>query len=80
MEEKLIVKTKSGKIQGYFNRGVIKFKGIPYAAPPIGNLRFKPPLPVESWGNIRDVTKYSPVCPQPPSALEEMVADPFPQS
>jgi len=80
MGEKFIVKTKSGKIQGYFNRGVIKFKGIPYAAPPIGNLRFKPPLPVEPWENIRDVTKYSPVCPQPPSALEEMVADPFPQS
>jgi len=80
MGEKFIVKTKSGKIQGYFNRGVIKFKGIPYAAPPIGNLRFKPPLPVEPWENIRDVIKYSPVCPQPPSALEEMVADPFPQS
>ena len=80
MEEKFIIKTKSGKIQGYFNRGVIKFKGIPYAAPPIGNLRFKPPLPVEPWDNIRDVTKYSPVCPQPPSALEEMVSDPFPQS
>ncbi|MHA1931903.1 MAG: carboxylesterase/lipase family protein [Promethearchaeota archaeon] len=80
MEEKYIVNTKSGKIQGYFNRGVVKFKGIPYAVPPIGNLRFKPPHPVDSWDNIRDVTKYSPVCPQPPSALEEMVSDPFPQS
>ena len=80
MEENFIVKTKSGKIQGYFNRGVIKFKGIPYAAPPIGNLRFKPPLPVEPWDNICDGTNYSPVCPQPPSALEEMVTDPFPQS
>jgi len=80
VEDKFIVKTKSGKIQGYFNRGVIKFKGIPYAAPPVGNLRFKPPLPVEPWKNIRDGTQYSPVCPQPPSALEEMVSDPFPQN
>ena len=80
MEEKYIVKTKSGRIQGYFNRGVIKFKGIPYAAPPIGNLRFKPPVPVEPWDNIRDATKYSRVCPQPSSALEEMFSDPLPQS
>ncbi|MFW9939735.1 MAG: carboxylesterase/lipase family protein [Candidatus Thorarchaeota archaeon] len=80
MEEKYIVKTKSGRIKGYFNRGVMKFKGIPYAAPPIGNLRFKPPVPVEPWDKIRDVTNYSPVCPQPPSALEEMFVEPFPQS
>jgi para-nitrobenzyl esterase len=78
--ENYIVEISSGKIQGYFNRGVIKFKGIPYAEPPIGNLRFKTPVPVESWNDIRDTTKYSPVCPQPPSALEEMAADPFPQS
>ncbi|MHA1915339.1 MAG: carboxylesterase/lipase family protein [Promethearchaeota archaeon] len=80
MEDKNIVKINSGRIQGYFNRGVIKFKGIPYAQPPTGKLRFKPPVPVESWDDIMDVTKFSPVCPQPPSALEEMAADPFPQS
>ncbi|MHA2184712.1 MAG: carboxylesterase/lipase family protein [Promethearchaeota archaeon] len=79
IEENFIVEISSGKIQGYFNRGVIKFKGIPYAEPPIGNLRFKTPVPVEPWNDIRDTTKYSPVCPQPPSALEEMAADPFPQ-
>jgi para-nitrobenzyl esterase len=78
--ENYIVEISSGIIQGYFNRGVIKFKGIPYAEPPIGNLRFKPPVPVGPWDGIRDVTNYSPVCPQPPSALEEMFADPFPQS
>ncbi len=80
MEENYIVEISSGKIQGYFNRGVIKFKGIPYVEPPVRKLRFKPPVPIEPWDNIRDVTKYSPVCPQPPSALEEMAADPFPQS
>lgn len=80
MEENYIVEISSGKIQGYFNRGVIKFKGIPYVEPPVGKLRFKPPVPVEPWNDIRDATKYSPVCPQPKSALEEMAADPFPQS
>ena len=80
IEEKLIAKTTSGKIQGYFNRGVIKFKGIPYAAPPVGNLRFKPPVPIEPWEGILDATKYGPVAPQPPSALENMFSDPLPNS
>lgn len=80
MEEKFVVETTNGKIQGYFNRGVIKFKGIPYAAPPIGNLRFKPPVPVEPWEGILDTTKYGPVAPQPPSNLENMFGKPLPQS
>ncbi|MFX1573529.1 MAG: carboxylesterase/lipase family protein [Promethearchaeota archaeon] len=80
MEEKFVVETTNGKIQGYFNRGVIKFKGIPYAAPPIGNLRFKPPVPVEPWEGVLDTTKYGPVAPQPPSALENMFSDPLPSS
>jgi para-nitrobenzyl esterase len=80
MEEKFIVKTTKGKVQGYFNRGVIKFKGIPYAAPPIGNLRFKPTVPVKSWEGVFDATKYGPVAPQPPSALENMFSEPLPSS
>ena len=80
MEENDIVKTSSGSVRGYSNRSVTKFKGIPYAEPPIGNLRFKPPVSIKPWDDIRDATKYSPVCPQPPSALEEMFSDPFPQN
>jgi len=64
MEEKIIVETKSGKVSGYSSRGIKKFKGIPYIEPPIGNLRFKPPVPIEPWDNIRDATKFSPICPQ----------------
>jgi len=51
-------------------RGIIKFKGIPYAAPPVGQLRFSPPAPVEPWSGIRDALEYSPVAPQPQSNLE----------
>ncbi|MFX1277884.1 MAG: carboxylesterase/lipase family protein [Promethearchaeota archaeon] len=80
MEEKFIVKTTKGKVQGYFNRGVIKFKGIPYATPPIGNLRFKPTVPVKTWEGVFDATKYGPVAPQPPSALENMFSEPLPSS
>ena len=80
MEEKDIVETTSGKVQGYSNRGVIKFKGIPYAVPPIGNLRFKLPIPIEPWEGILNATKYGPVAPQPASALENMFSDPLPNS
>jgi para-nitrobenzyl esterase len=80
MENEFIIETTNGKISGYSRRGVIKFKGIPYAEPPVGELRFKPPKPVKPWSDTYDATEYSPVCPQPPSALETMIADPFPQS
>ncbi len=42
-----IAETTSGKIKGYRRKGVIKFKGIHYASPSIGNLRFKLPTPIE---------------------------------
>jgi len=80
MENDSIVETTHGRIRGYSRRGIIKFKGIPYAAPPIGELRFRAPAPVEPWNGVRDATKYSPVSIQPPSALEDMFAEPLPQS
>ncbi len=78
MENDFIVDTTHGKIRGYSRRGVIKFKGIPYAAPPVGNLRFKPPAPIEPWNSVLDTTEYSPVSIQPPSTLE--FGEPMPQS
>ncbi len=41
------------------------YRGIPYAAPPVGNLRWKPPQPVTSWEGIRECTTFTPVAPQP---------------
>ena len=80
MEDDFIVETTHGKVRGYSRRGVIKFKGIPYAAPPVGNLRFKAPAPLEFWSGVRNATKYSPIAPQPPSALEAQFGEPMPQS
>jgi para-nitrobenzyl esterase len=80
MEKTNIVETKSGKVRGYSKRGIIKFKGIPYAAAPVGDLRFSPPAPAEPWSDILDATKFGPVAPQPPSSLEAMFGEPRQQS
>ena len=44
MEKSNIIETKTGKIQGYKQEGLEIFKGIPFAEPPIGKLRFSPPV------------------------------------
>ncbi|MFX1574490.1 MAG: carboxylesterase/lipase family protein [Promethearchaeota archaeon] len=64
MEKEIIIETKQGKIKGYEREGVKKFKGIPYAEPPVGNLRFKPSIRKEPWSGVLDCTKFGPDVPQ----------------
>ena len=80
MEKNIVVDTKLGKVRGYRTRGVLKFKGIPYAAPPVGELRFSPPAPKEPWNGILDATEYGPIAPQPPSVLLAMFGGKVKQS
>ena len=49
----LVVETDSGKIEGYQQRGLYVFKGIPYAAAPVGGQRWLPPKAVEPWSGVR---------------------------
>ena len=51
----VIIETKSGKIQGYSEIGVEAYKGIPFAEPPIGDLRFSPPIAKEPWDGLLEV-------------------------
>jgi para-nitrobenzyl esterase len=53
-----------GEIAGAIRRGLRMWRGIPYAAPPLGELRFRSPQPVEPWHGIRDASEFGPVAPQ----------------
>ncbi|MGA8678018.1 MAG: carboxylesterase family protein, partial [Candidatus Acidiferrales bacterium] len=60
------VRTESGIVSGTLNSdGTVRmFKGIPFAAPPIGDLRWKPPHPPLAWQGIRPADKFGPACMQ----------------
>jgi para-nitrobenzyl esterase len=62
----VVVKTRHGKVRGSVADGVHTFKGVPYAAPPFGANRLRPPQPVEPWSGVRDALVYGPKSPQPP--------------
>src|SRR5438876_522177 len=58
-----IVTTREGPVRGEIHNGVLTFLGIPYAAPPVGTLRWKPPAPPRRHGLI-DATRQPNMCPQ----------------
>ncbi|MFN7949676.1 MAG: carboxylesterase/lipase family protein [Blastocatellia bacterium] len=60
------VKVDGGLISGTTADGVRSFKGIPYAAPPVGNLRWQPPQPVIAWSGVREASAFGSDCPQAP--------------
>ena len=61
----VVVQTVSGKVEGDARADVNVFLGIPFAAPPVGDLRWAPPQPVKPWPGIRTATAVEPACTQP---------------
>ena len=80
MKKTDVIKTKSGKVQGYSENGLQIFKGIPFAEPPVGELRFKPPIAKKPWDGTLETTKYSACAFQGYSELEEWIGKPGPES
>lgn len=59
-----MVLTDKGAVRGAINNDMREFKGIPYARPPVGDLRFAMPMDAEAWSGERDATTYGSPCPQ----------------
>lgn len=76
MEKTKIIKTSVGKVRGYKDDGLEIFKGIPYSERPIGELRFKAPVPRKPWVGLFDALDYSPICVQdiPPGLVYPPIA------
>jgi para-nitrobenzyl esterase len=64
-----IVDTTYGKVKGFEEAGLFNFRGIRYARPPVGKLRFRPPAPPEAAGGVLEASEFGPIAPQ---------ADPIP--
>ena len=64
-----IVTLRDGSVRGAADSGGYEFLGLPYAAPPTGELRWRPPRPPAAWGGVRDATQFAPSCPQPNSSF-----------
>jgi para-nitrobenzyl esterase len=73
--ENLVVRTTAGELRGASENGVIVFRAVPYAAPPVGELRFSPPQPVPPWHGVRDAGKDGPIAPQGRSRLAHVMGD-----
>jgi para-nitrobenzyl esterase len=58
------VVTEQGPVRGMATQGVVKYLGIPYAAPPVGDLRWTPPRPHVPWSGVLDATKFGSHCAQ----------------
>jgi para-nitrobenzyl esterase len=71
-----IVTTTNGRLQGAPRDGHEAFLGIPFAAPPVDDLRFQAPMPAIPWQDIRPASEFGPACPQPDSALPGMAPGP----
>jgi para-nitrobenzyl esterase len=62
--EGAVVKTEYGPVRGDTEAGVLVFRGVRFAAPPIGRLRFHPPAPPTSWTAVQPALDFAPACPQ----------------
>jgi para-nitrobenzyl esterase len=71
-----VVAVTGGQVRGaMLDRGGAVFKGIPYAQAPVGDLRWREPMPVKSWGGVRDATAFGAICAQASNPLVRNAAE-----
>ena len=75
IDEDAVVETALGTLVGSRRNGVSTFRGVPYAQPASGPLRFAAPDPVGSWRERRDARRNGPIAPQLPSRLRKVMGD-----
>ncbi|MEU9143403.1 carboxylesterase family protein [Streptomyces sp. NPDC048349] len=64
-EDQMVVDLPAGRLRGAAEGGLLVFRGVPYAEPPVGDLRWKPARPHPGWSGFRDATADGPSAPQP---------------
>jgi para-nitrobenzyl esterase len=72
------VSTTDGRVRGRIEHGNAVFRGIPFAKPPLGALRFQAPAAPLRWDGVRDASEFGPQCPQPVSPLRSTAGTPGP--
>src|SRR5436305_9874261 len=71
--ENVVVEAACGRLAGLRQGDLFAFKGIPYAKPPVGPLRWRAPERAPSWAGVRDATRFGPICPQAPTQIEALL-------
>lgn len=80
-ERGAIVNPPAGEMEGTIEGNLHVFKGIPYARPPVGALRWKPPRPLPRWQGVREATAFGPACFQPTNTFVSVyIEQPMPMS
>ena len=74
--ERPIVSVAQGRVAGTAEGGLHIFKGLPYAQAPVGERRWRPPVPATAWQGMRDAGAFGPSCVQPPVPRESVYYDP----
>ena len=70
----LIVNAPAGSIEGRMEGELRVFRGIPYALPPVGSARWRPPSPMPRWTGVRKATEFGSACFQPKAHLSNIYA------
>ncbi len=70
----IVAATAAGKLEGRIENGLHVFRGIPYAAAPVGDLRWKAPQPAPAWEGVRHAVDFGPACIQPSNRVQSIYA------